>query len=377
MESSEQIYRKLQQHLDRQAVGYPASRSGAEIRILKRFFSPEEAQLALHLTYKPTSIERIHGSIKGSRMAFSTMESMLDGMAMNGVIGLVEKEGARHFFTTPFVVGMYEGQLKKLTPEFLDDVAEYTSDRAFGLALLSTEVSQMRTIPVEKSLSFEQQVTTYDHLTGIIAGSDGPFAVLECICRKSAAMKGHPCSKTARRETCMALGDMARVVIRNESGRAIDKEDALEIARMSEAEGLVLQPSNTRKVDFVCACCGCCCGMLSMQKKLPKPVEFWATNFYASVDAGACTGCETCVERCQVNAVTIDDRLDVSRVNLDRCIGCGNCVTTCPTGAMTLVRKDAEVVPPEDAEDLYETIMAKKKGKLGKLKLAARYALKK
>jgi ferredoxin len=377
MENSEQIYRELQQHLDRQAVGYPASKSGAEIRILKRFFSPEEAQLALQLTYKPTSLERIYDSARDGGMAFSTMESMLDDMAMNGVIGLVEKEGARHFFTTPFVVGMYEGQLKKLTPEFLNDVAEYTSDRAFGLAFLSTEVSQMRTIPVEKSLSFEQHVTTYDHLTDIINDADGPFAIFECICRKSAGMKGNPCKKTSRQETCMALGDMARIVIQNETGRAIDREEALEIARMNEADGLVLQPSNTRKVDFVCACCACCCGMLSIQKMLPKPVDFWATNYYASVDAGACTGCETCVERCQVNAVTIDDRLDVSLVNLDRCIGCGNCVTTCPAGAMALVKKDTEVVPPEDSEDLYETIMVNKKGKLGTIKLATRLMLKK
>jgi electron transport complex protein RnfB len=377
MENSEQIYRELQQHLDRQAVGYPASKSGAEIRILKRFFSPEEAQLALQLTYKPTSLERIYDSARDGGMAFSTMESMLDDMAMNGVIGLVEKEGARHFFTTPFVVGMYEGQLKKLTPEFLNDVAEYTSDRAFGLAFLSTEVSQMRTIPVEKSLSFEQHVTTYDHLTDIINDADGPFAIFECICRKSAGMKGDPCKKTSRQETCMALGDMARIVIQNETGRAIDREEALEIARMNEADGLVLQPSNARKVDFVCACCGCCCGMLSIQKMLPKPVDFWATNYYASVDAGACTGCETCVERCQVNAVTIDDRLDVSLVNLDRCIGCGNCVTTCPAGAMALVKKDTEVVPPEDSEDLYETIMVNKKGKLGTIKLATRLMLKK
>lgn len=365
MENSEQIYRELQQHLDRQAVGYPASKSGAEIRILKRFFSPDEAQLAMLLTYKPTSVERIYDSAKDSGMTFSAVESMLDGMAMNGVIGLVEKEGDRYFFTIPFIVGMYEGQLKKLTPNFLKDVAEYTSDRAFGLAFLSTEVSQMRTIPVEKSLTFEQHVTTYDHLTDIINGSEGPFAILECICRKSAAMKGDPCKKMSRLETCMALGDMARIVIQNESGRAIDREEALQIARMNEADGLVLQPSNTRKVEFVCACCGCCCGMLGIQKRLPKPVDFWATNYYASVDAGACTGCGTCIERCQVNALVIDDRLDVSLVNLDRCIGCGNCVTTCPAGAMALIKKDKEVLPPEDSEDLYEIIMANKRGKLG------------
>jgi Na+-translocating ferredoxin:NAD+ oxidoreductase subunit B len=376
MERVEQVYRDLQQHLDGQAIGYPASRSGADIRLLKRFFSPEEAQLAMHLTYRPATVQRIYDLAKGSGTSFTAVESMLDGMAVNGVIGRTEKEGIRYFYTLPLVVGMYEGQVKKLSPEFLEDFDAYTRERSFGLALLSTELPQMRTIPVEASLSFEQHVTTYDHLAEIINGTEGPYAVLECICRKSARIKGHPCKKTARTETCMALGDMARIVSESESGRAIDREEALEIARMNQADGLVLQPSNTRKVDFVCACCGCCCGMLRIQKALPKPVEFWATNYYAAADAEVCSGCGTCVERCQVDAVSMDDHRDVSVVNRDRCIGCGNCVTTCPSGAMRLVRKDEEVVPPEDLEDLYDTIMAKKKGKLGKVKLATRIVLK-
>ena len=146
MDEAEQIYRNLQQHLDKQAVGYPATKPGAEIRILKRFFSPDEARLAMQLTYKPASIEHIYELAKGSGLSFSAVENMLDNMAKNGVIGRVEKEGARYFCTIPFVVGMLEGQLKKLTPEFLSDVEQYTTDKAFRLAFLSTELPQMRTI---------------------------------------------------------------------------------------------------------------------------------------------------------------------------------------------------------------------------------------
>jgi len=109
---------------------------------------------------------------------------------------------------------------------------------------------------------------------------------------------------------------------------------------------------------------------------LPKPVEFWATNYYAEVDPENCTGCETCVTRCQVNAVNIDESLNVSRVNLDRCIGCGNCITSCPSGALSLVKKEKETMPPVDTENLHDIIMANKKGKLDKMKLAARLMLK-
>jgi electron transport complex protein RnfB len=377
MDTTDRIYRDLQQHLDRQAIGFPATKSGAELRILERLFSPEEARLALHLTYKPAPLERICELAEGSGIPRDRVEGMLDNMARNGAIGHGEKKGTRYFWTMPFVVGMFEYQLKRLTPEFLGDAGQYMSDKAFGLAFLSTERPQMRTIPVGKSIAAEHHVATYDHIVEIINGAEGPFAILECICRKSAAMTGNPCKKTSRQETCMPIGEMAKHAIQNGMGRAISREEALEIARMSEADGLVFQPSNAQKVDFICACCGCCCGMLRLQKMLPKPVDFWATNYHAAVNAEACTGCGACVERCQVDALAVGDDESTVLVNLDRCIGCGNCIVTCPTGAMSLFRKKKETVPPQDTEALHDEIMAHKMGTLGRMKLAAKLMLKK
>jgi len=361
MDQEEHIYRDLQQHLDNQAVGYPATESGVEIRILKRFFNPEEARLAMHLTYKPASLERIYESAKGSGISLKDMEAMLDGMVKNGVIGHREREGTRYFYTVPFIVGMLEWQLKRLTPELVSDVEVYKGE-GFARAFVSTKLPQMRTIPVGKSIPVDHQVATYDHMVGIIKGSDGPFAICECLCRKRAAMKGTLCQKTSRSETCMIFGDWANHYIKYGLGREISREEALDITAQNEGEGLVFQPSNTQKADFVCACCGCCCGILGAQKMLPKPVDLWATDYYASVNAERCNGCGTCVERCQVNAVIVDERLAVSSVNLDRCIGCGNCVVSCPSEAMSLVKKEKETVPPGDWEDLYDIIMADKRG---------------
>ena len=93
----------------------------------------------------------------------------------------------------------------------------------------------------------------------------------------------------------------------------------------------------------------------------------YASNYYAKVDAELCTGCGTCVERCQLEAVEITD--GVSVVNLDRCIGCGNCVVTCETGAMRLYQKEQQLVPFEDKDSMYMEIMARKKGSWYMLKL--------
>jgi len=366
------VYRALQRHLDSQAVGFPATKSGVELRILERIFSPEEARLALHLTYKPAPLDRIRDLAAADGFPPGEVEGMLDHMVQSGGIMRTEKNGVRHYQSVPFVLGMFEYQLNRLSPEFIADIKEYFGDKAFGLSLIGTERPQMRTIPVNKSFSAEHHVATYDHVVELIERSDGPFAVTECICRKMAAMNGEPCTMTAREETCMPIGDWAIHAVETGMGRSITREEALEIVRKSEAEGLVFQPSNAQEADFICACCGCCCGMLKLQKKLSRPVDFWATNYYAAVDREACTACGLCVKRCQVDAVTLDGKHSAAVVDLDRCIGCGNCVVACPAGAMRLVKKERETVPPLDAGALYDEIMAHRKGPLGKMMLIAK-----
>lgn len=138
----------------------------------------------------------------------------------------------------------------------------------------------------------------------------------------------------------------------------------------------MFQPSGAQDPEFICSCCGCCCGMLSFQKMLPHPVDFWTSNFHAEVESGACTACGMCVERCQVGAVTLDGADNRARINLSRCLGCGLCVTTCRARAVKLVRKVPGIVPPPDEEALYEQIRTNRRGRWGKLTMMAKLALK-
>ena len=52
MEQSDQVYIELQKHLDSQAVGLPATKTGVDIRVLKHIFTPQEAEIASFLSYK-------------------------------------------------------------------------------------------------------------------------------------------------------------------------------------------------------------------------------------------------------------------------------------------------------------------------------------
>jgi Pyruvate/2-oxoacid:ferredoxin oxidoreductase delta subunit len=372
MAQNDQVYIRLQKHLDRQPVGFPATRSGVEIKILKHIFTPEEAEIVSFLNYKPEPLKTIFRKVRHLVESPDKLDDIIDLIQKKGGIESTIKNGSKHYCCAPLVVGMYELQLDRLTPEFIKDFNEYTSDIKFGIEFLSTELPQMRTIPVSRSIHPQHNVSTFDEVTTLLQQAEDPFVIIECICRKKKSMEGKSCEVTDRKETCLAIGGIARTVLQSGTGREITRDEALTIIEQNQKQGLVLQPSNTEKAEFICSCCGCCCGMLAVHKIIPKPLDFWASNFQAEVDRATCVGCGSCEEWCQVGAVSVSESSQKAAVDLNRCIGCGVCVSNCPTESISLLKKPTEVRPPQTREDLYEIIMAKKKGRFGKLKLTGK-----
>jgi len=360
MESVDNIYRNLQQYLDEKTVGFPAAESGSDIRLLKQLFTPEQAQATMYLTHKLEPISQIYERANKENITIEELESILYETAGRGLIFLKNMNGIRHFKNVPYLIGFFEGQIDDFTPEFRAAAGAYTADGVFGPAFLATKVSQMRTIPINQSLVPEHHVSNYDDITALVEKSDGPIAIFECICRKGSELNGNPCQQTTRTETCMAFSAFAETTLEFQKGRQISKSEALDILRQNEEDGLVFQPSNTQVAEYICSCCGCCCGMLAMQRALPQPLNHWASNYFAEVDPDVCNGCETCVDVCQVTAMKFNEDDGVSYVDLDRCIGCGNCIPACPDEAISLLKKDSEIAPPKDHDDLYEVIMTNK-----------------
>jgi ferredoxin len=371
VDSGTEVYSKLQKHLNSQVVGFPSTSSGVEIKILKHIFTPQEAAIACCLSYKFESLEEIF--TRGSHLVKSIeyLEQILADIHKKGGIESKIKEGKRLYCNAPLVVGMYEMQLERLTPDFIKDFGEYTKNKRFGIEFLSTELPQMRTIPVSQSIEVKHHVSTFDEVTTLLQQAEEPFVIIECICRKKKALQDQPCKLTERTDTCLAIGGVGQSVLLSGLGKEISRAEALSIIEKNQDQGLVLQPSNAKKAEFICSCCGCCCGMLNIHKKLPAPLDFWATNFYAAVNTGDCVGCGICEQRCQVAAVTISAS-KVAAVDINRCLGCGVCVATCPNEAITLQKKETEITPPATREELHDIIMANKKGTWQKVKLTGR-----
>jgi electron transport complex protein RnfB len=372
----EDVYQELRRHLDRMPVGFPATESGVEIRILKHFFAPEEARIALNLSAVPESLERVHRRVEKTGISIKELEEALDRLVEKGAImgGKVLAKGrkGKYYSKAQLAIGMFEFQVNRLTPELARDFHQYL-DEAFGKEFHSKKTSQMRTIPIGRSVSPEHYVGNYDDAKQLIMSTHGPFAVLNCVCRQSKDLLGEPCKLSDIRETCIAIKEIAEVCIDGGVGRSISKEETFELLDRAEKVGMVLQPENNQNPSFICCCCGCCCGVLTSVKRFPRPSDYFHSNFFAEVDPDLCQACETCLQRCQMDAISLVD--NVARVDRDRCIGCGLCVTTCEANALHLTKKRNETVPPKDHDSLYKKIMMEKLGPWGSLKMMANMSL--
>jgi electron transport complex protein RnfB len=377
MDKTERVYRDLQRHIDRMPGGFPEVESGLDVKLLKRFFTPEEAEMATQLSMKPEPLKRIYNRVKDSGMSVNELKQMLGVMMRKGVI-LTWEDGydETHYSNAEFAMGgIFNFQLNNLNKELLNDYHQYQAERRSQASPGPSGPLPLRTIPVEKSIPVPEKyhVSDYDSVRKLVENARGKISVADCICRLTSQILGEGCQKTDLIEACLMIGpDHARRHVDMGIGRYLTKEEAFELLDKAQQDGLVLQPENSRAPDTICICCGDCCVLLKMLNKHPRPVEMYVTNFYAEVDRELCNGCGECVSKCQLNAITVDDK---ARVNLDRCIGCGNCVALCPQGAVKLIKKEPEKVPPKDKVTVNMNTLARKVGWWNMLKVRTKMLL--
>ncbi|MFX1588624.1 MAG: ATP-binding protein [Promethearchaeota archaeon] len=376
--TSQDVYRELQEHLDTFPVGFPSTESGVEIRLLKLLFTPEEAQIASNLRFYPSfgdgeSLDSIFERFKtlGLKYIKEELENHLDTMAEKGAIKL-RKMGNKKFYSGAIlIIGMFEFQVNKLTKEFTKDMKQYMQE-ALILDMAKNLPLQLRTIPVGVTIDHDIEVAYFDDVKNLLEKAEGPFSLTNCVCRQSMNILGKTCKATSRLDVCIGFGHLAQMYIDMGWAREISRELAIETLKKNEEEGLVFQIGNSQKTDFICSCCGCCCEVILSIKTFPNPGDIISTNYYAKIDPDLCTGCGTCIERCQMDVITLDD--DISSVNRLRCIGCRNCITICPSEAIELLKKEQQFTPPKTLKEYYEGNLAMRtKRKERELRKKARF----
>ncbi len=197
----------------------------------------------------------------------------------------------------------------------------------------------IRVIPVNVSVQNETQILAFDDVKSIIAEARN-LAVTPCSCR---AIDGE-CGKTI--EVCVQIDKAADYSIERGTGRKLEKDEALQMMKQCEEEGLIHVTGNKRTLGHViCNCCSdCCLNWPSVRTGLGKFVV--PSRFRAKVDAENCTACESCLDRCYFEAISMEGEGDTAAIKAEKCMGCGLCLVTCPTEAITLEEvRPAEFVP--------------------------------
>jgi ferredoxin len=351
---TEAIYNRLAHHLDSLPGGFPPTGSGVEIRILKKFFTPREAEFAPYLTLIP---EKSRVVARRAGVSVPLAEQRLETMSQKGLIYRIDSEpGNPLYMAAQFALGIYEFHVNDLDSGLVKDLEAYAP--VFFQEAWTRP--QLRTIPVEASLNANLTVMTYENAEILIRDTE-KAAVAACICRREQDIMGKGCDKPG--ENCLLFNSAADHWIRNGWGREIDQPQVLQILKESDEAGLVLQPTNAREILNICCCCGCCCGVLRMVKRHPQPVGLISTPFYAVNSVAACTGCGVCEDRCQMEAIHMAD--EIASIDTDRCIGCGLCVSTCPAESLALARKPSsdQMKVPKDLIQMFVDL-GRARGKL-------------
>lgn len=354
------IYIELSKHLDAMPAGFPKSKNGSEMKLLKKFYTPEQARISLHLSRMPQTSGQV-----AKKMEMDPVEAAekIEQMAKEGSVLRISTPDGPLYLQPNFLMGIYEWHVNAVDKE----VAEYADDyydAMFEQHWVGLKTKQLRIVPVDQSIETKDVVRSYDVIRDLVKGNGlGPYAVAPCICRVEQEHKGIEYSRPL--ETCLTFGLFAQYTIDNGIGKALTQEQLM--AKLKECEEAALIPfaTNSQKIFNMCMCDTDACQLLRNLKIFDKPSEQVHSTYFAKIDPSLCSECETCLDRCQLDAIS-ESLLSGSAdemalcVDTDRCIGCGLCVPSCPEEAIKLQPKTELPYTPKNGFEMEELMLAER-----------------
>jgi electron transport complex protein RnfB len=353
---TEDPYRRLAERLDALPNGFPPTEDGAELRLLAKLFSPEEAALAAQLRLTLETPEQVAERIGGDARE---LRKHLKSMAKRGLVNAGRAGRRLGYGLLPFAIGIYEMQFDTIDAELAELFEDYYQSAP---NILATSPPLQRVIPVGESVRVDLEVRPYESAAEIVANAKA-WGVQDCICRRQKALIGDPCDHPM--DVCMIMSQTPGAFDRHGAIRALTQEEAMATLRRAADAGLVACVGNNQEglwhiheglwhshqgLWYICNCCTCSCGLLRAIADLGISNVVARSAFVCQVEDELCIACGLCLDRCQFDALELDE---VVRVDPTGCVGCGLCVPTCPEKALTLLRRpdDQVVVPPETEKE--------------------------
>ena len=245
------------------------------------------------------------------------IQPSLDRLVYYGVFRRCRIDGTDEdgYFMQIFAPGILEmmvnnQELLHEHPEVGRAFEEYTRLRMQSMGpILPDGYGLMRVIPVESAIEGIPGVTDDERLSHYLDKYD-VFSVSPCSCRASRTSLGDGCGHLAE-DMCVQMGKGAEHYIRTGRARQITREEALEIVKRAEENGLMHDIPNIEGAGESAAICNCCaCACFGLRAGLMFGArDAIRSNFVAEVDEAKCVACAQCVEVCPGNALKLGQKL--------------------------------------------------------------------
>ena len=288
-----------------------------EYRILEPIVDDDMCKVMLHMKLDtPRTTEELAKRCKAS---VEWTREQLDKLNEAGVCRTMEGlNGAKAGWYYPiWVPGIMEGILSnneqcERYPDLGACFEEYTRRRIAMVAPVMQNGKQgmmfMRVMPVMSAIENNSKTASYDEVRTLVEKASA-ISVGPCSCRRSRRLIGEGCGHLEE-DMCMYLNDNAINYSRLGSHRLITKEEAYEILKRAEDNGLVHEINQTpgfEDTTAICNCCGCSCYALRIANYF-RSAKSIQSNFLAKVDKNKCVACGQCVENCQTNALKLGQK---------------------------------------------------------------------
>ncbi|MBP5239621.1 MAG: FAD-dependent oxidoreductase, partial [Oscillospiraceae bacterium] len=314
---------KLATKISLESLTYPGvTYNDPEYKILEPIVDDDMSEIMMHMRLEANRTAEEIARRANKDLDFTLVQ--VNKLRVAGVIRNRTVDGKLCWYYPIWVPGIMEGVLTNREqcdkyPVLGECFEAYTRLRVPMLApFMDVGMNLMRVIPVQSAIENNTRKASYDEVAKIIddawAVSVGP-----CSCRRSRRLMGEGCGHLED-DMCMYVNDNAINYSETGSHRLVSKEEAYEILKRAEDNGLVHELNVTPGYDdttAICNCCGCACFALRIATYFQAP-DAIRTNYVARVDKDKCVACGQCVENCQLNAVRLGQKLCDRPANEDR-----------------------------------------------------------
>jgi len=356
----DQVYVRIAENVDKGILTAPKSDgepSKAFIAYLKLVYTPEEANIAQYLSMEemeaPKTVEELAD------------DSGLDVDEVRDIIVSLSRKGGvsgQDQYVLPAVdvlinLHMWYPEIKEDDLKAAELYQQFFIEEGFHKYYATSRrgTPMMRTIPIKQAIHLDTETFTAEEAHAFVMGlSTEDLALIPCSCRTRTEKMGiRECKHRVPVASCVVIGEAAGYYEEIGLGKRVTKEQAL--AYIDEVVTLGLIPTTANSVEgphnLMCMCCGCCCSNVRGRTRWDNPTAVRPANFIPEA-SDDCTLCGTCVDRCFLDALSLDEDAEKAVVDPEKCIGCGVCAVTCPQEALRLHRFERSEPTFQTADDM-------------------------